>query len=157
MLSFAAGAASVGVDAFAQSVLLGMQLSAKHGESKGTIPDAQNACIQALTPSAFYNVVEKVMVSAFTPEEFAAINRFLSTSVGQKYLKLGLLRLYSSVGEKAPEPLPDFSDSEYRELESFAATSAGRALITRQVMQSEAARQAYNERIRELIKSCREK
>lgn len=153
--SSCANASPAAVDAFAQPVLLGMQLSAKQGVRKGAISEDQLNCIQALTPSAFYRVVEGVMAEALTPQELAAADRFFSTPVGQKYIKHGLLRIYPAVGERAPEPLPDFSDSEYGELEAFAATAAGQALIGRQVMQSVAAKQSYGTRIRELVEQCR--
>jgi hypothetical protein len=156
-ISFAVSAASPAIDAFAQPVLLGMQLSAKHGERRGEISTAENACVQALPPSSFYGVVEGVMSDALTPSELATTDRFFSTPVGQKYLKHGVLRIYPAVGERAPEALPEFSDSEYRQLEAFAATSAGNALITRQVMQSAAAKQGYGARIRELSEGCRAK
>jgi hypothetical protein len=156
-VSSIACAGSAAVDAFSQPVLLGMQLSVKQGARKSAMPEEQLACVQRLKPSAFYAVVEEVMNSALTPPEVAEASRFFGTSVGQKYLKHGLLRIYPAVGERAPEPLPDFSDSEYKELEVFAAAPTGQALITRQVMQSVAAKQAYATRIRELLEQCRAK
>ncbi len=150
-----ANAEPASVEAFAQPVLLGMQLSAKHGQRRGAIADAQLACVQALSPGAFYKVVGEVMAAALTSLESAAADRFFSTPVGQKYLKLGLLQIYPAVGEQAPESLPQFSDSEYRELEKFAATATGEKLIARQVMQSASAKQLYGVRIRELMEQCR--
>lgn len=147
-------AAPAAVEAFAQPVLLGMQLSAKQGGREGKISEDELACIQALTPSAFYKVVEGVVTAALTSQELATANRFFGTPVGQKYLKHGLIGLYSAVGERAPEPIPNFSDSEYRQLEAFAATPAGQALITRRVMQSAAVKQSYSTRIRELMEQC---
>jgi hypothetical protein len=142
------------VEAFSQPVLLGMQLSAKHGESRGEIPAAQLRCVQELSPSAFFSVVAAVMTSSLTREDLDTANNFFASSVGRKYLKHGLVQLYSAVGEKAPEALPNFSDAEYSVLEAFARTSAGKAIITQRVMQSVSAKRSYDARIRELMVQC---
>jgi hypothetical protein len=155
MASSIADAAPAEVDAFAQPALLGMQLAAKQWASRGAISAGQLSCVQRLVPSDLYQVVEESIASALTPQERAEANRFFDTSVGQKYLKHGLLQIYSAVGDKAPEPLPTFSGSEYKEVATFASTSAGQALITRQVMQSASAKQALNDRTRELMEQCR--
>lgn len=152
-----AGAQSAAVDFFAQGVLLGMQLSAKHGERKGTASSAQASCVQALTPAVFHGAVADVMASSLTATDLPAADRFFATPVGQKYAKYGLLQIYPAVGERAPESLPTFSDAEYRELEAFAATPAGKRLIWDKVMQSASAKSTYDARIRELLDQCREK
>ena len=134
-----------------------MQVSAKHGEQRGAISASESQCLQALQPRALYSTVQQVMSTALTSGEQAAVNRFFSTPVGQKYAKHGLLQVYAALGEHAPEPLPEFSNAEHRQLEAFAATSAGQALISRQVMQSQAANQSYAVRIQELVEACRAK
>jgi hypothetical protein len=149
-----AHAEQAAVEAFSQPVLLGMQLSAKHGERRGEIPAAQLRCVQALSPSAFFPVVAAVMTAALTREELETANGFFATPVGRKYLKHGMLQLYPAVGEAAPEAPPNFSDAEYRELEAFARTSAGKAIITQRVMQSASAKRSYDARIRELMEQC---
>lgn len=150
-------AQTAAVDFFAQATLLGMQLSAQHGARKGAISSAQATCVQALKPIAFYGTVGQVLASALDSKDLPAVDRFFTTPVGRKYAKYGLLQIYPAVGERAPEPLPTFSDSEYRELEVFAATPAGRRLISDKVMQSVEAKSAYDSRIRELLEQCREK
>jgi hypothetical protein len=151
----AAPAFPAAVDAMAQPVLLGMQLSTRKAAQRKTISEMANACVQSLRPNAFYGEVERILIASFSEKELAAIDRFFRTPVGQKYLRYGVLQLYSVVGERAPEPLPTFSDSEYKEIESFAVTPAGQMLVAGRVMQSHAARQAYDARIGELLESCK--
>ncbi|MBB3195878.1 hypothetical protein [Roseateles terrae] len=153
----AANAQSVAADFFAQGVLLGMQLSAKHGERKGTTSSGQAACIQALKPTAFHDAVNEAMTSVLAPQDLSAADQFFATPVGEKYAKYGLLQIYLAVGERAPESLPTFSDAEYRELETFAATPAGKRLILDKGMQSASAKSIYDRKIRELLDQCREK
>ena len=142
------------VDAISQPLLLGMQLSERQAERVGAASSAHNACIQALTPSAFYKVVEEVMSAALTPEQIATTNLFFNTPAGRKYLKYDLLRSYLAVGEKPPEAPPEFSDAEVKDVRAFAATSAGSALITRKVMLSQSAQKAYESRVVELNEAC---
>lgn len=80
-----------------------MQLSATHGERRGKIPAAQLQCVQALSPSAFFPVVAALMTGALAREEPETANRFSATPVGRKYLKHGMLQLYTAVGEATPE------------------------------------------------------
>lgn len=149
-----AHAEQAAVVAFSQPLLLGMQLAAKHGERRGEITATQLRCVQTLSPSAFFQVVATAMTAALTREELETANGFFATPVGRKYLKHGMLQLYSAVGETAPEALPNFSDAEYRELEAFAGTSAGKAIIAQRVMQSASAKCSYDARIRELMEQC---
>lgn len=131
-----------------------MQLSAKQGVKLGKLTSAQASCVQALSPSAFQGVVEKVMASAFDAKDLAVADRFYASTTGRKYTKYGMIQLYSAAGERAPEALPTFSDAEYRELEAFAATPVGKRLIREQAMASPAAKNALIGRIQELIRQC---
>lgn len=149
-------AGPVANQAFAQSALLGMQLSVKKAEQEGTASHETCACVQRLAPEVFVATVDAVMSAALTQQERDDADRFFSSGVGRKYLKHGLLQLYVAVGQKPPEAPPSFSDVEYSALSSFAATSAGQLLITRQVMQSPAARQLYVRRISELLDECKQ-
>lgn len=142
--------------AFAQSVLLGMQLSVKKAEQEGTTSPETSACVQRLAPEVFVAPIEAVMSAALTQQQRDDADRFFASGVGEKYLKHGLLQIYAAVGQKPPEASPSFSDVEYRALSSFAATSAGQLLITGQVMQSPAARQLYGKRVRELLDECKQ-
>ncbi|OWQ85204.1 hypothetical protein CDN98_17110 [Roseateles terrae] len=97
------------------------------------------------------------MTSVLAPQDLSAADQFFATPVGEKYAKYGLLQIYLAVGERAPESLPTFSDAEYRELETFAATPAGKRLILDKGMQSASAKSIYDRKIRELLDQCREK
>lgn len=154
LASFAAEAVSTTAQITAQSALLGVQLAAKQREAKGGLPAAQNACIQALQPSEFYETTERVVTMSLSASEVAAADRFFSSVPGHKYARHGLLGIYTALGEKAPEPLPAISAAEVKAIEAFAASPAGQALLTRQVLQSPAAREAYDGRARELVTRC---
>ena len=88
-----ANAQSTTVDFVSQGVLLGMQLSVKHGERTGAVSSAQAACVQALTPKAFHGAVGEVVASALGAVDLPTANRFFATPVGQKYAKYGLLQI----------------------------------------------------------------
>lgn len=152
--SFAAEAVSTTAQITAQSVLLGLQLSAKHRQAKGALPAAQNACIQALQPSEFHATTERVVTTSLSATELAAAEQFFSSVPGRKYATQGLLGIYTALGETPPEPAPALLLAESKAVEAFAATPAGQALLTRQVLQAPAAREAYDGRVRELIARC---
>lgn len=138
----------------AEAVVVGMHLSAKHAVASGNISEARAQCVLAIEPSAFHAIVGAQLKRLLTAEQLRATEAFFTTPVGKKYAKYGILQIYRGVGEPLPMPLPEFSDSEYKEVEVFAATDAGQLFIGRQVMQSEAARQAYGGRIRQLLEEC---
>jgi hypothetical protein len=112
-------------------------------------------CIEALPGSSFDEAVSGVMAHVLTANELEATEAFMSTPVGRKYAEHGLLLAYAAVGERPPRPSPEFSDSEYRQIEVFADTPAGRLIFHRKVMESADARRAYASRIRELLAQCR--
>ncbi len=154
LASFAAEAVSTTAKITAQSALLGLQLAAKQREAKGSLPAAQNACIQALQPSEFHDTTERVVKTALSADDVAAADQFFNSVPGRKYATHGLLGIYTALGEKAPEPLPALSVADNKAIEAFAASPAGQALLTRQVLQSPAARDAYDGRSRELVMRC---
>ncbi|WP_147307118.1 hypothetical protein [Roseateles depolymerans] len=156
LICSAAVAGPVANEAFAQAALLGMQLSVKKAAQEGGASHETYACVQRLTPEVFVAAVDAVMSAALTQQQRDDADRFFSSDVGRKYLKHGLLQTYNAVGQKPPEALPSFSDVEYSALSSFASTSTGQLLITRQVMQSPAARQVYGRRISELVAECKQ-
>jgi len=150
----AAHAVSTTAQITAQSALIGLQLAAKHREARGGLSTAQNACIQALQPSELNETTERVVAAALSADEITAADKFFASLPGSKFAKQGLLGIYTALGEKPPEPLPALSPAETKAIEAFAATPAGQALLTRQVLQSPAAREAYDGRIRELVARC---
>jgi hypothetical protein len=109
-------------------------------------------CRQSAT--VFSPTYETLSGELLTKGEIAAANGFFSSPVGRKYAKHGQLQLYAAVGMRSPAPLPDFSDAEYRELESFSRTSAGNKLMVQKVLEALAALQAVNRRIQEIVASC---
>lgn len=154
LASFAAEAVSTTAQITAQSALIGLQLAARQRAAKGTLPAAQNACIQALKPGEFHDTTEKLVTASLSPAELAAAEQFFGSVPGRKYATHGLLGIYTALGEKAPEPLPQITAIDNQAIEAFAASPAGQALLTRQVLQSPAAREAYDRRSQELVARC---
>jgi hypothetical protein len=140
-----------------QSTLLGMQLSVRRGQRQGKVPSTVADCVYGLDDSSFTSVIESQLAKNLTTGEVATADQFFNSPVGNKYGKHGLMQIYASVGEKSPEPLPNFTDAEYGELEKFSRTSAGDKLMVRKVMESPEARQAIASRIQDLLNTCRAK
>ena len=153
--SLSAQAASLTAQLAAESALLGLQLAAHHQAARGRLPAAQNACLQALQPSEYFETTEQVVAAALSPAERAEAEAFLASDPGRKYGRKGLLAGYAAVGVTPPEPMPEFTDADTQAIETFAATRAGRALVGRQVLQAPAAQEAYARRTAELVARCK--
>lgn len=150
------GSQSAAAHVFAKSALVGMQLSLKHGEQRGEIPAAVSQCVQSLDDSTFDNVFNTALVENLSTLELQATNEFFGSPVGQKYAKQGLMQLYAQVGEQPPEPMPSFSDHEYKRLEAFSRTSAGSKLMVQRVLESPTVRATIGSEINVLLRRCRE-
>jgi hypothetical protein len=137
-----------------EAALLGMRLSVERALQQGKLPARVAKCVAEQSATSLSPTYETLSGELLTKEEIAAASSFLSSPVGRKYAKYGQLQVYAAVGMRPPEPLPDFSDAEYRELESFSRTSAGNKLMVQKVMEGPAARQAVNRRVQEIIASC---
>lgn len=137
-----------------EAALLGMRLSVERASQQGKVPTKAAKCVAEQPATAFSPTYETLSGELLTKGEVATANSFLSSPVGRKYVKHGQLQLYAAIGMRPPEPLPDFSDAEYRELESFSRTSAGNKLMVQKVMEGPAARQTVNRRVQEIIASC---
>jgi len=155
LASSAAQAVSPTAQITARSALIGLQIAAKQREAKGVLPAAQNACIQALQPDELYATTERVVAAALSAEEVAAADQFFNSLPGRKYALHGLLGIYTTLGEQAPEPYPLITAEDGKAIEAFTATPAGKALLARQVLQAPAARLAYETRIQELVVRCK--
>jgi hypothetical protein len=153
-LALAQSTVPVTVAAFSEPVLLGMQLSVKKAARNGSASARRTQCVEEIKRTQFEPVVAQVLAEFLTPEQLHTTEAFLSTPVGRKYVKYGVLQIYQAVGEQVPEPLPEFSDAEYRQLELFAATPAGEKLIKDKVMQSPEAQRTCGAQIRRTVASC---
>lgn len=155
LASFTAAAVSPTAQITARSALIGLQIAAKQREAKGVLPAAQNACIQALQADELYPTAEKVVATSLSADEMAAADQFFNSMPGRKYALHGLLGIYTTLGEQAPEPHPLITAEDRKAIEAFTATPAGQALLKRQVLQAPPARLAYEARIQELVARCR--
>jgi hypothetical protein len=134
--------------------LVGMQLSANRAYRQGKLPAPVTDCLGDLGELSFADVYEAILIASLTAHEIEAADGFFATNVGANYAKHGLLQVYAAVGEPLPEPLPEFSDDEYRELQRFAATSAGRKLMVDKVLDAAQARAEASERTKALFDGC---
>lgn len=140
--------------AFSESVLVGVKLSVAQGVRAGKVPSNRGQCVAALPSNSFSDVVDGLLSQHFAAPELRQAESFFASEVGKKYTQHGKLQAYQQLGEPLPSPLPNFSDAEYKLLESFAATKVGDALIKQKIMESPTSRQAYQARIRELLAQC---
>lgn len=155
LASMTAQAVSLTAQLTAESALIGLQLAAKQRAAKGVLPAEQNACFQALQPSEYYDTAEKIVTAALSAADIAAADQFFGSIPGRKYTRHGLLGIYTALGEKPPEALPEFSTADGRAIEIFTASPAGQALLKRQVLQSLPASEALNSRGQELVARCK--
>jgi hypothetical protein len=80
--------------------------------------------------------------------------RVLRITSRTQILEARLLQVYAAVGMAAHEPLPAFSNAEYKELEAFSRTAAGNKLIAQKVMESLGARRTVMQQIQQVVSSC---
>lgn len=155
LASAAAQAVSTTAQITAESALIGLQLAAKQRADKGMLPAEQNACFQALTPSEYFETAEQIVTTALKPAEVAAADQFFNSIPGRKYARHGLMAIYTSLGEKPPEAMPEISAADGKAIEAFAASPVGEALLKRQVLQTLPAREALNSRGQVLVSRCK--
>lgn len=155
LASTATHAVSLTAKITAQSALIGLQIAAKQRAAKGVLPEAQNACIQALKPDELFATTDLVVATALSADELAAAEAFFASPSGRKYATHGLLGIYTSLGEQAPEPFPLITAEDGKAIEAFTTTPAGQALLKRQVLQAPKAQMAYELRIQELVTRCK--
>jgi hypothetical protein len=142
--------------AFSGVAILGLKFSFKHGERQGKVSHNVASCIDALPSSSLDDAVTVFLKETFSTAELKVAKEFFGSAVGRKYTKDGVLRFYPTIGEVAPEPLPQFSDAEYKKIEEFSQTPAGQRIFVQRVLEGEALRHAMEPRVRELIANCRE-
>lgn len=155
LTALSAQAVSTTAQITSESALIGLQLAAKQRAAKGILPAEQNACFQALQPSEYFETAEKIVTTALSPADVAAADQFFNSIPGRKYARHGLLSIYTALGEKLPEPLPELSTADGKAIEFFMNTTAGQALLKRQVLQALPAREALDRRAQELVTRCR--
>lgn len=149
----------VAFDAFtnsvAKSALVGMQIGIRKGVAQGKVPASVGQCVNALPEQSFSEVVAAQLKARLNGDELKSAEAFFRSAVGQKYYRYGLIQLYTQMGESVSEPLPEFSDTEYKEIERFSKTSVGNKLTVQKVLESPAVRQAFSARIQQLLAQCR--
>lgn len=155
LASSAAQAVSTTAQITAQSALTGLQIAAQQRATKGLLPQAQNACIQALQPEELHAATEQAVTSALSAAEVAQADAFFQSMAGRKYAMHGLLGIYTTLGEQPPEPLPLLTDTDNQAIAAFIASPTGQALLKRQVLQAPKARQLYDDRMQALVTRCR--
>jgi hypothetical protein len=142
------------VAAFSKAALVGMQLGALHGFQRGEIPQSTFECIQRYDESIFDATVSTLLAEKLSEEEILAAEDFFSSPTGIKYRRKGIMGIYVAVGEVPPEPAPTLSDADFKEVERFSRTSAGRKIILENIMQSGNSREVVTARVHQLLSRC---
>jgi hypothetical protein len=153
----APSAASPAASAFAKSILIGMQLSVHKGLQQGQTPAAVDACVQALDASSFDSVFQSYLSKNLSASELQDADAFFATTPGMKLAQHGQMQVYLDAGEKAPEPMPTFSDTDNRVIDTFNHTAAGEKLFASNLLGNPAAQQVIRSRITELLTGCNPK
>lgn len=153
----AASPASPAASAFAKSILIGMQLSVHKGLQQGQTPAAVDACVQALDASSFDGVFQSYLSKNLTADELRNADAFFASTAGAKLAQHGQLQVYLDAGEKAPEPMPTFSDTDNRTIDTFNHTAVGEKLFASNLLGSPAAQEVIRSRITELLNGCNPK
>jgi hypothetical protein len=144
-------------EVYGKVALVGMQLSVQKRASEGKYPGEIAACVNTLPTSAFNSVLDSAIKDNLSDAERDSATAFFASSAGLKYTKAGTVQIYRAMNMDSPEPMPQFSSSEYKELETFTHTSAGEKLILKKVLEVGSARQEMGTRVQELMHSCNDK
>ncbi len=143
-------------EVYGNAALVGMQLSVQKRASDGSFPTNVAVCLSALPSSTFNNVFDTAIKDNLSADEIAAATAFFASPAGQKYAKTAIAQIYTSMGMKSPEAIPEFSATEYTELAKFTHTSAGDKLIIKRILEGGIAHQDMGTRVQELLHSCNE-
>ena len=83
----------------------------RRGDTFAFVPQTMHvgSCPVERIPHAVEWVMSKVYAVQPIPADIAAADDFFNTPAGRKYARHGLLGLYTALGLKTPEPLPEFS------------------------------------------------
>ncbi|MFZ6777129.1 DUF2059 domain-containing protein [Undibacterium sp. Ji83W] len=139
---------------FAESALIGMQLSVRHGYQLGKTNEQVVNCANALKKDEFIPVFHALFEQEFNAEERKEAEAFYSSAVGRKSAKYALLQIYVVVGVTPPEPMPRFDDADIKRNDQFVATNAGKKLIYDKVLETPSSKKLITGRIQQLIKQC---
>lgn len=150
----AAPPASPAASAFAKSILIGMQLSVHKGLQQGQTPAAVDTCVQALDASSFDGVFQSYLSKNLSAGELREADEFFASAAGAKLAQHGQLQVYLDAGEKAPEPMPTFSDTDNRTIDTFNHTAVDEKLFASNLLGSPDAQQVIRSRITELLNGC---
>ncbi|GCB06788.1 hypothetical protein PSUB009319_44190 [Ralstonia sp. SET104] len=131
-----------------------MKLSFAKSFDQGKVTRAQYQCVEQLNASDMRKTVYEVLAQALNDDELQDAQEFFGSSVGIKYARYGILKIYSQRGATPPEPEPLFTSTDRSELASFASRPAGKKLIVDHVLESDSARQAFTAGTVQLLRGC---
>ena len=146
---------SVATRGFAESFLLGFQLAVHKGREQGKVSEKVDSCVAKLDATATFGaIIQAQLVQIFTSPERQELDTFFSSPVGKKFIRQGVLQVYSQTGTPPPEPAPTYSASETAELDRFRHTSTGTKLMDPSTMAPLTEPPGARERLLEVLSSC---
>lgn len=114
------------ISGLAQASSLGLIASARQqGET------AEVACLQAAGDAPFIAAMSKLLSAVLEPADVDAAIAFYDSTAGHKYSEYGRIAGLRAVGADSGEALPVLSAEEIAAVKAFAASPAGRKLISR--------------------------
>ena len=87
-------------------------------------------------------------------QEIATANDFIASPTGRKWVKQGIVEIYSANGLKAPEAMPNFSDDEGKRIVRFSQSELGRKLTSQHLFETPPGSQIVKGKLMELLKAC---
>lgn len=153
--SFAPAQAHDGATAimFSKQAVLGLRLGAAEYFEKKEITGDQLACVNGIGHEELIPFWTAILARKLHVGEREAADRFYSSPLGQKIQKYADEQLYRASGI-APDETTVLTDTDLDEYEIFQATSAGRKLLHRKVLEDAFTRRKVYERLGAIFKRC---
>ncbi|MDH0864534.1 hypothetical protein [Mitsuaria sp. GD03876] len=121
---------------------------------RGKIDPAAKACMQAL-PADSYHAVMRKFADRLSIEDQAQIDAFLRTPIGRKFTLRLELQTYVTMKQPLPEPMPEWTAEDKRQLDQAATVPAVRTYLQSGLIRGTQANGELNLRTRELLTQCK--
>jgi len=155
--AFAASAATPTGSAtlLARSTLVGVQAAMREARAGNKIGVDAASCVQALQPAALVPVFETAVKDNWSAADVDAIEAFLATPAGRRYIERSVVQARLDAGEPLTAPMPEYTEEELAALNRFRKTPAGAQLVSHSEFANERSRKAIQARLLELLTGCR--
>ena len=119
-----------------ESSLSALQVEMRKALKEGKVSADIVECVGQLPASSFAGTFQELLREILDPEELRVADAFWSSTAGKKYARHGQLRFYTQLGVSLPEAIPQFSERELREVETYGGTSAGEKLMFEKALEN---------------------